>query len=241
MKIHFLGRWSSNLVPGERNVSFVLDDTIAFDCGPHAVASLLDRGMDPCRIELLLVSHMHMDHFAGIAELMWYRSIYKAVNRLTVMGPAGITKSTRELLRLTNTPEPWYGEQIDTHIEFREDAGADSVQIYHAHHMIPDNAYRVEYKGKVIFYSGDTTYCEAVAKGAAGADLLVHEMTYPDEEAKLAEFWCHSTYSEAMRVFRESGAKRLVPVHLTRDSSALVSRLAGTIPGLVYPPDTLEL
>ncbi len=241
MNIRFLGRWSSNVIPGERNVSFVLDDAILFDCGPHTVASLLDGGMDPCRIELMLISHMHMDHFAGVPELMWYRSIYKAENRLTVIGPAGITEATRSLLRLTHTPDPWYGEQIETHVEFKEDTDTDSVRIYHAHHTIPDNAYRVEHRGGVIFYSGDTTYCSAVAEGARNADLLVHEMTYTDEDAKLAEFWCHSTYSDAMRVFRESKAKRLIPVHLTRASSALVSRLAGTEPGLVYPPDTLEL
>ena len=50
MNIRFLGKWSSNLVRGERNVSFALDDKIVFDFGPHTVESLLDSRIDPRKI-----------------------------------------------------------------------------------------------------------------------------------------------------------------------------------------------
>ncbi len=66
-------------------------------------------------------------------------------------------------------------------------------------------------------------------------------MTYTDEDRKLADFWKHSTYSDVMKVFEESRAKRLVPVHLSLSSSSLVSKMAGIVKGLVYPPRILEL
>ncbi len=118
MEINFLGKWSSNLVTGQRNVSFLLDDKIVFDFGPHSLESLLDRNLDPNNIETLLISHMHLDHYAGLAELLWYRSIYKAKNRLTVIGPKGIRRNTDLLLKLLNTPAPLYGEQITPNTEY---------------------------------------------------------------------------------------------------------------------------
>lgn len=241
MEINFLGKWSSNLVTGQRNVSFLLDDKIVFDFGPHSLESLLDRNLDPNNIETLLISHMHLDHYAGLAELLWYRSIYKAKNRLTVIGPKGIRRNTDLLLKLLNTPAPWYGEQITPNTEYIEDVNTDFVRVFRASHTIPCNAYRVEYGGKTIFYSGDTSYSEEIAEGAIGVDWLLHETTYTDKDREPANFWGHSTWSDAMEVFKKSGARHFVPVHLTQSSSELVLSMVGKVEGLVYPPDTLKL
>ncbi len=86
MNIKFLGIWSSNLIPGQRNVSFVLDDRIVFDFGPHSIESLFDMGIDPAKISIVLITHMHLDHYIGLAELLWYRSIYKIKEPLIHIG-----------------------------------------------------------------------------------------------------------------------------------------------------------
>lgn len=241
MDIKFLGKWSSNLVPGQRNISFLLEDKIIFEFGPHTLESLLDRNLDPNNIETLLISHMHLDHYAGIAELLWYRSIYKAKNHLTILGPKGIRKNTELLLKVLNTPTPWYGEQINPNTEYIEDANADFARVFRASHNIPCNEYRVEYGGKTIFYSGDTSYSEEIVEAASGVDWLLHETSYTDRDRELADFWCHSTWSDAMKVFKKSGAIHFVPVHLTQSSSELASSMVGKVEGLVYPPDTLKI
>ncbi len=241
MDIKFLGKWSSNLVRGERNVSFILDDKYAFDFGPHSLEALLERKLDPNRIRTVFITHMHLDHYAGVAELLWYRSIYKAKNRLTIVGPNGIRKNTERLTHILYTPPQWYLEQIDVNTDFVEDRDTDFVKVFHSRHTIPCTSYRIEYRGRTIFYSGDTGYSEEVAEGAKGVDYLIHELTYADKDRKSADLWGHSTWSDLMRVFEETAAKNLVPVHLTKTSSALVKRHAGKIKGLIYPPDTLKL
>ncbi len=241
MDITFLGKWSSNLIPGERNVSFVLDDKFVFDFGPHSLESLLERKLDPNRIRTVFITHMHLDHYAGVAELLWYRSIYRAKNRLTIVGPKGIRKNTQSLARLLNTPPQWYSEQIDVNTDYVEDSDTDFVKVYHSRHTIPCTSYRIEYRGRTIFYSGDTGYSDEVVEGAKGVDYLIHELTYTDKDRQSADHWGHSTWGDVMRVFEESGAKHLLPVHLTKSSSALVRKNAGRIKGLIYPPDTLEL
>ena len=236
MNLRFLGKWSSNLIQGERNVSFSLDDKIVFDFGPHTIESLLDSRIDPRKIDIVLITHMHLDHFSGLPELFWYRSIYRAQNRLVVLGPKGIKSNTEKLLRTLQTPK-----EFKANAEFIEDKKYDFIQPFRARHLVADNGYRVNYKGKTIFYSGDTAYCENVVKGAEDADILLHEMTYMDEKKKEADFWRHSTYSSVMRVFEESRAKRLVPVHLSVGSNKLASRLSKSNKNIIYPSGVIRI
>ena len=235
MNIKFLGKWSSNLIRGERNISFVLDDKMVFDFGPHAIESLLDLKIDPRAIETVLITHMHLDHYSGLSELFWYRSIYGAKKKLVVLGPAGIKRDTEKILKLLRTPS-----NFNTPVEFVENKPYEFITPFRARHFVPDNGYRLEYNGKIIFYSGDTAYSQNVVKGAEDADILLHEMTYTDEKQREADFWKHSTYSSVMRVFRESRAKKLVPVHLSAGSNVLAKRLSNTQKNIVYPSGSIS-
>ncbi len=235
MNLKFLGRWSSNLIKNERNISFILDDKIVFDFGPHTIESLLDLGIDPAKIEIVAITHTHLDHFGGLPELFWYRSIYKASNSLVVLGPGGIRKSTEGLLKLLGTPPTF-----NTEFDFIEDEKYKFITPFRARHTIPDNGYRIEYGGKSIFYSGDTAYSKNVVKGAENVDYLLHEMTYPDERKEDAKFWKHSTYSDAIRVLNESRAKRLIPVHLTTETLILARKGAEASARIIVPDHEIK-
>lgn len=236
MNIRFLGKWSSNLVRGERNISFALDDKIVFDFGPHTIESLLDSRIDPRNIEIVLITHMHLDHFSGLPELFWYRSIYKAKNKLIVLGPKGIERNTERLLRTLQTPK-----SFRINAEFIEDKRYGFIQPFRAKHLVTDNGYRVDYNGKTLFYSGDTAYSENVVRGAEDADILLHEMTYTDDKKEEADFWRHSTYSSAMQVFEESRAKKLAPVHLSVDSNKLALKLSKSDKRIIYPNNIIHM
>ncbi len=236
MNLKFLGTWGSNLVKNKRNVSFILDNKIVFDFGPHTIESLLDLGIDPNKIDIVAITHMHLDHFSGLPELFWYRSIYKASNKLVVLGPKGIKASTERLLKLLRTPP-----NFDTKLDFVEDKSYEFITPFRARHFVPNNGYRVEYNGKSLFYSGDTAYSENVIKGAEEVDLLIHEMTYTDDKKEEADFWKHSTYSTTLSVFEKSHAKKLVPVHFSVDSERAAKKLSLRNSKVIYPKGTIEI
>ncbi len=69
--------------------------------------------------------------------------------------------------------------------------------------------------GKKIVYACDTRPSQATVAAARGADLLIHEATYADSEKGLARERAHSTASEAARIARKAGARRLVLTHIS--------------------------
>jgi ribonuclease Z len=69
--------------------------------------------------------------------------------------------------------------------------------------------------GRRVVLSGDTRPCESTIAVSQGADVLVHESTFGDEEKERAVETGHSTAREAARVARQAKVKRLVLTHLS--------------------------
>jgi ribonuclease Z len=93
--------------------------------------------------------------------------------------------------------------------------------------------------GRTIVLSGDTAPIQSVVDAAEGADLLVHEATFCEDEADRARETEHSTAVEAARVARDAGVKLLALTHLsTRYFGGDVEREAREIfPATVVPRD----
>ena len=79
--------------------------------------------------------------------------------------------------------------------------------------------------GRRLVITGDTRPCASTVEVSKGADLLVHESTFGDEEAVRAVETGHSTAREAAQVALAAGAKRLLLTHFSarysRDPSDL--------------------
>ena len=99
--------------------------------------------------------------------------------------------------------------------------------------------------GRKLVFTGDARPSDATVEIAMGADLLIHEATFADEEAPLAVETGHSTAREAATVAQRAGVKRLVLTHISsrysRDVQELSTQARQMFPGAVVARDGMEV
>jgi ribonuclease Z len=99
--------------------------------------------------------------------------------------------------------------------------------------------------GRTVVLTGDTRPCAATVEAARGADVLVHEATFGDEEAERAVETGHSTAREAAAVAAEAGVGTLVLMHFSarysRDASDLGREAKESFEQTVVGKDGMEL
>ena len=100
-------------------------------------------------------------------------------------------------------------------------------------------------QGRRVAITGDTRPCPSTVEAARGADLLVHEATFAEEEAQRAIETGHSTAREAAEIAVQAGAKRLVLTHLSarysRDARDLEREARAVFPDVTIARDGMEV
>ena len=165
------------------------EHAILIDTGRNAVVRLNATGRDD--VSLVLYTHYHSDHIAGLGEILVNRAIAGATAPLPVVGPPG-ARAVVDGFRAAYALEDSY--RVAHHGEHWSSAGASAavteaepgvvwekdgvrVTMFAVDHapVVPAVGYRIDYGGKAVVVSGDTKRSESLLAAARGADLLVHE------------------------------------------------------------------
>ena len=213
---------------------------LLFDVGRGATQRLIQLNLSLSGIDGVFITHFHHDHLNGLSDLWMTGWIPPPFGRrqepFEVWGPTG-TKSMMDHLEIAfqeNTririPDELLPiEGIDTLAhEFDEDGVVyekDGVvvtafAVEHGDLIKPSFGYRVDYDGRSVVISGDTTFDENLIEAAQGTDLIIHEVALVTEEllASSEQFQRivdhHTLPEEAGIVFDRVDPKLAVYTHL---------------------------
>jgi ribonuclease Z len=91
----------------------------------------------------------------------------------------------------------------------------EPIELADGRRLTPDVFVGPKRPGRLVVITGDTRPCASVVDVARGADLLIHEATFGEEEKERAKETGHSTAREAAQVALAAQAKRLVLNHVS--------------------------
>jgi ribonuclease BN (tRNA processing enzyme) len=206
---------------GGRLQSCIMVDTggpgILIDCGATALSGMKRHGFDSSRIETILISHLHGDHFGGLPFLI--KEIQVSDTRqapLLIAGPEGLEAATLELLGLLfpgreDVRSGFWPEFVTLSPGKRASLGGIEVAAYPAAHapLARPLSLRIECLGRIVAYSGDTAWSEELPEVCRGADLFICESSEYDREAG-----GHLDYLTILEHQGELDCRRIILTHL---------------------------
>jgi ribonuclease Z len=71
-----------------------------FDCGEGTQTQIARAGLNPSRLSSIFITHLHGDHFNGVAGLLSTMGLDRRTRELTLVGPRGINEYLETLARL---------------------------------------------------------------------------------------------------------------------------------------------
>lgn len=226
MKLTILGT-SAAYAPANRACSgyLVEDDagTVLVDCGSGAVSNLLAH-IDPWKLDGIVISHLHFDHYLDIYPLHYYYRFNapQAYAPKPLWAPPGARDYILSLFHEDG------GDEFEKYMRFETIADGASCTIAdlaltfrHVPHLVDAYAMRVS-GAATLAYSADSEYSEALLKLATGADMLLCEATFEDRQSGKGSG--HYTASEVGRLATEAGVGAVVATHFwptaDRDNAA---------------------
>jgi ribonuclease BN (tRNA processing enzyme) len=204
---------------------------ILMDAGPTLLSSMKRVGLSTGDLDLVLISHLHGDHFSGLPFLILEYMYETPRSRpLILAGPPLLEERTWTLFR-TMFPEtdpadvarqlqfmvlePGRSRQLDASLQ---------VHSIRTPHMVNHLSlgFRIELGSKTIAFSGDTGWTEDLIPLSAGADLFLCECTYYDQPA--LDF--HISYTQFMSQRARFDPRHLVLTHIGREVLERESQIA---------------
>jgi ribonuclease BN (tRNA processing enzyme) len=190
------------------------------DCGASSLIGMRRFSVDPSLIDIILITHLHGDHFGGIPFfILDAHLISRRTRPLIVAGPPGLEARIREGMEVffPGSSKNEYKFTIEF-VELTENAATRirslEVMPFKVAHPSGASPYalRIKCGGKIIAYSGDTEWTGNLIQAAKGTDLFICEAYFFEKKIPF-----HLNYQTLLKHKAELGCRRLILTHMSDD------------------------
>src|SRR5215204_6104187 len=213
-------------------------ERLLFDAGRGSMQRLVQAGFPMNAVTKLFLTHLHSDHVIGVPDLMLTPCAAAPERKvpLEVWGPGG----TRDMMRHL---EEAFAFDIHMRRDVDESFSPDGIRIMAhdiqpgkvyekngvtvtaflvSHGLVkPSYGYRVDYAGRSVAFSGDTSPSANLVAVCKGVDVLIHEAIdlevlrrlVPDKLRMDAIVARHTTAEQAASIFNRVSPRLAVFSH----------------------------
>jgi ribonuclease Z len=232
-------------------------ERLLFDAGRGSMQRLVQAGFPMNAVTRVFLTHLHSDHIIGLPDLMlspWAAAPERKVP-LEVWGPDG----TRDMVRHL---EAAFAFDIHMRRDVDESFSPDGIRmvahdiregkVYEkngvtvtaflvTHGLVkPSYGYRVDYAGRSVALSGDTSPSDNLVAVCKGVDVLIHEAIdpdvlrslVPDQSRRDAIVARHTTPEQAAGIFNRVSPRLAVFSH-SPGTAAIAEQTRRSYPGRV--------
>lgn len=263
----FWGVRGSIACPGPRTLRYGGNTScVEVRCGEHllifdAGTGIRDLGkhlQGPRAISAdLFLSHVHYDHVQG---LPFFEPALRAGNALRIWAgdrDGGIRAELQRLMQPPFFPLPL--ETMAATLDFRDFAAGETlapapgiiVRTAPLDHPNKATGFRIEHQARSVCYVTDTEHPaegvnQDVLELVRGADLVIYDSTYSDEDYPAHRGWGHSTWQAGLRLCEQAGASIFVAFHHEPDRDdtdldGIAAELARRRPGSLVAREGMTL
>jgi len=234
MRLRFVGCGDAFGSGGRFNTCFHLtgDSTnLLIDCGASSLPALKRLEIVRNDIGLVLITHFHGDHFAGLPFFLLDAQFSRRTKPLVIAGPAGIEMRLRQVMEALFENSSKTQQKFDLSVVSLEPEqpvrfGEITVTPYpvvHGESGGPFLGYRIEAEGRVVAYSADTEWTDTLVPLAREADLFIAEAYTYDKVIKN-----HLSLATLQAHLDDIRPKRLVLTHMGDDMLSRLDALSHT-------------
>ncbi len=229
-------------------------EVVLIDVGPGSWRQVAVNRIPTAFVSAVLMTHFHSDHIGDLGEAITQTWLAGRAKPLEVYGPPGVEQvvagfaqaySLDVEYRVAHHTEAMLPRdaaravarevklKADAEVAVVFDRNGLKVTAFKVEHdpVKPAYGYRLDYKGRSVIVSGDTAKSANLAKHAAGADLLIHDVLAKDvmtmaaanaeragdkRRAKLVRdiLTYHASPTEAAEIAAEARVETLVFTHM---------------------------
>jgi ribonuclease BN (tRNA processing enzyme) len=220
MQLIILGSGTSTPHPRRASSSYWLETdsgSLLLDAGPSSIHQMAKENCDWANLDAVWISHFHLDHFGGLAPLLFGMKhapqTQSRTKPLVICGPKGL-KKTFDVIdavsnhRLTQQPFQITFQEVEPNevFEILPNLGAQAFKTLHTDESL---ALCVDDGKSSVVFTSDTYFDELLIDFAREADLLLIECSFVNHKPVFK----HLNLAEAIYIANQAKVKKVVLTH----------------------------
>jgi len=221
METVFLGTYGAVPAAKSGNTSILISTgkvLILVDTSGNPLQSILGAGKNPDNLEVIILTHAHVDHLYGLPSLIHGLYCMARSKALTILSDPFTRKKAEQLLISFGLSS----DKTEFPLVFRETLQSDpfEVDLFPGSHSVPSSMVKIAADASSLMYTSDTSSIEKICRASLDCSTLIHEASGGHNNIEKLIKDGHSSAYQAGQNAACARVKQLFLCHFSASESA---------------------